>query len=88
MNKYLRQQKITRRKKPSRLVIAVITGGLLINAAGIAYYLNAPKYESISQKRERYLKLANEQLMQEQDPATIIGLNKVITDIKNGVYDY
>jgi len=88
MKEYLRNQKITlRKKKPSKLVIAAIAGGLLATAGLISYLTNSP-YETISEKRARYLEIANEQLIQAQDSATSNALNKIITDIENGVYDY
>ncbi len=87
MKEYLKHQKINRKKKTSKLVIAAIAGGL-ISVAGIVAYLTNPEYETIFEKRVRYLEIANEQLMHAQNPEEIIGLNRVITNIENGVYDY
>jgi len=89
MENYVENQIVIKRKPRSKLVrTLVLLGAVTIGAGAIVYGLTDPTNETIFEKRARYLNIANEQMLQTQDPEIINGLNKVITDINNGVYDY
>jgi len=89
MRNYLKNQKAIERKPKSKLVRTLIALGLIslagIGADIIAY---AHNNETIFEKRVRYLNIANEQMLQTQNPEEINGLNAVIKDIEKGAYDY
>ena len=90
MKEYLKHQRVIARKPKSKLVRNLILLGVIgVGLGGVALYsLKHSNYETIVDKRARYLNTANEQMLQTQKPETINGLNSVITDIGNGVYDH
>ncbi len=91
MKNYQKNQKVIERKPKSKLVRVAIACGLIGVAgigAGVISYLTSPKYETIFERRARYLNIANEQLLNAQTLEEVNGLSAIIKDIENGVYDY
>ena len=81
--------------KLAKVAIACGLIGLAGIGAGIIGYVKgyrdtSSQYqdETIFERRARFLNIANAQMLQTQNPETINGLNSVIKDIENGVYDH
>jgi hypothetical protein len=79
------------------LILSATVGGIGIERAlenSIKTdYANSTKIlgsenESIYERRAKFLDKARKELSEAQDSSTINGLNLVIKDIENGVYDY
>ena len=90
------KQKITKRtgkvKKKSLIKILALCASVGVVGVGlelgIIYGLKDQTHETIFEKRARYLEIANEQMLHAKTSEEINGLNSVIKDVENGVYDH